>query len=58
MIECCVQAVIVERKEVEPIASSLQVHSFSNLLSANEAPLRGYAVRKSQSPRSRPSNVR
>ena len=37
----------MERKEVEPIVPSLQVNSISNLLSSNEAPLRGYAVQKS-----------
>ena len=48
----------MERKEVEPIMPSLQVNSITNLLSSNEAPLRGYAVRKAQSPRPGANDVR
>ena len=47
----------MERKEVEPIVPSLQVNSFNNLLSSNEA-LRGYAVKKAQSPRTGVNDVR
>lgn len=50
---------IVDRKYVDPnLELALRVHSLNDLLTADEAPLRGYALPKSMPPNPNPNNVR